>query len=252
MRYVKPVSGLSAEVAEERRRRKRALAAALRLLARERLVEGTTGHITVRDPADPGLFWVNPSGAYFGHVKASDLLLIDHAGKIVEGSGRYNPTALAIHARIQAERPDVNAVAHAHSPHGRAFSALGRLLDPLTEESCAFFEDHALGPAFTGMGLGPDSCREIAAALGSRKALILPNHGLLTVGAGVEEAFWWLLSLEGACRTQLLAESAGPPRPIAPEIARNARKVIGNGRAAAAAFRGYYEMIVRLEPDLLD
>jgi len=246
------VGGVTDDVAQERLHRKRALAAALRLFAHERLVEGPTGHMTVRDPSEPELFWVNPAGAYFGHLRAADLLLVDSEGKVLEGRGRCNPTAWAIHSQIQAARPEVQAVVHAHAPHGRAWSALGRLLDPLTEEACAFFEDHALGPAFTGMGFGAQACRELAAALGPRKALILPNHGVITVGGSLEEAAWWFLSFERACQTQLLAEAAGPTKPIDAETARRARRVIGDGRAAAMAFRGCFDMITRLQPELLE
>lgn len=129
---------------DERRYRQEHLAAAFRLFAFYGFDEGAAGHITVRDPELLDHFWVNPLGMYFGHIKVSDLLLVNHKGEVVEGDGYVNLAALAIHSQIHSARPDVNAAAHAHSLYGKTWSTLGRILAPLTQDSCAFYEDHAL------------------------------------------------------------------------------------------------------------
>ena len=131
-------------MSEERLRRKQRLAAAFRLFGLYGFDEGVAGHITVRDPVWNDRFWVNPLGVYFGHMRAKDLLLVDHHGTVVEGDRPVNRAAFAIHSQVHAARPDVIAAAHAHSPSGKAWSSLGRKLDPLTQDACAFFEDHAL------------------------------------------------------------------------------------------------------------
>src|SRR5581483_7314270 len=118
------------------------LAAALRVFADRGFDEGAGGHITARDPIRTNHFWVNPFGVHFGHVKVSDLLLVDHDGTVVEGDGKVNPAGYAIHSQIHAAHPHVVAAAHTHSTYGRAWAALGRRLDPITQDACAFYERH--------------------------------------------------------------------------------------------------------------
>src|SRR6185503_1033295 len=109
----------------ERRHRKERLAAALRLFARYGFDEGVAGHITARDPEQPDHFWVNPFGMYFGHIRASDLIMVNADGVVVKGRAMVNRAAFAIHSRVHHARPDVIAAAHSHSMYGRTWSTLG-------------------------------------------------------------------------------------------------------------------------------
>ena len=136
---------------DERTHRKQRLAAAFRIFAALGFDEGAAGHITARDPGDPEHFWVNPLGMHFGAIRASDLILVDQRGQVVEGDGRVNLAAFTIHAAVHRARPDVVSAAHAHSIYGKTWSSLGRLLDPITQDACAFFEDHALFAEQTGV-----------------------------------------------------------------------------------------------------
>lgn len=238
--------------AEERLHRKRRLAAALRLFAEFGYDEGAGGHITARDPEWPDRFWINPFGRPFGLVRVRDLLLVDEAGRVVAGEGRANPAGYLIHAQVHAARPDTVAAAHTHSVHGRAWSALRRPLDPITQDACAFFEDHTVFEDYTGVVLAEEEARRIAAALGGNKAVILANHGLLTVGGSVQEAAWWFIAMDRCCQVQLLAEAAGRPAPIDPDSARAARAEIGAPALGRFNFRPMYEWIVSRQPDLLD
>lgn len=239
-------------VEEERRHRKERLAAALRLFALFGFDEGAAGHITVRDPEWPDRFWVNPFGRYFGRIKVSDLLLVTWEGEVVAGNGPLNKAALAIHRPIYQARPDVEAIAHSHSVHGKAWSALGRLLDPITQDACVFFEDHALFNDFTGAVLDEEEGRRIARTLGNKKALILRNHGLLTVGQSVDEAAWWYITMDRSCQAQLLAEAAGKPILIDPQYARETRDLYGTPLAGWNGFQPLWEQIISLQPDLLE
>ncbi|MDY7021536.1 MAG: class II aldolase/adducin family protein [Cyanobacteriota bacterium] len=239
-------------VEEERLHYKQRLAAAFRLFARYGFDEGVAGHITVRDPEFSDCFWVNPFGMYFGHIQVSDLLLVNHKGEVVQGNKPINAAAFAIHSRIHQARPDVNAAAHAHSLYGKAWSTLGRLLDPLTQDACAFYEDHALFDDYTGVVLETEEGDRITAALGERKAVILRNHGLLTVGHSVDEAAWWFITMDRSCHAQLLAEAAGKPLVIPPETARLTYSQVGSHLAGWFIFQSLYDMIVRQEPDLLE
>ena len=239
-------------IEEERRHRQQRLAAAFRLFARYGFDEGVAGHITVRDPEFPDCFWVNPFGMYFGHIRVSDLLLVNHKGEVVKGNRPVNAAAFAIHSRIHQARPDVNAAAHAHSLYGKTWSTLGRLLDPLTQDACAFYEDHALFDDYTGVVLETGEGDRIAVTLGERKAVILRNHGLLTVGHSVDEAAWWFVAMDRCCHAQLMAEAAGKPLLIDPETARLTYSQVGSHLAGWFSFQSLYDMIVRQEPDLLN
>ncbi|CAH2924239.1 MAG: Ribulose-5-phosphate 4-epimerase and related epimerases and aldolases [uncultured Paraburkholderia sp.] len=92
----------------------------------------------------------------------------------------------------------------------------------------------------------------IAETLGTQKAVILKNHGILTAGPTVEAAAWWYLSLENACHAQLLAEAAGTPQPIAHEMAALTHQQVGRANGARYAFDSLYEGLLETEPDLLD
>ncbi|WP_433202089.1 class II aldolase/adducin family protein [Dactylosporangium sp. CS-047395] len=237
---------------QERVERKRQLVAALQLFSRFGFDEGAGGHITARDPEDPDKFWINPFGVNFAHVRMSDLLQVDAAGAVVAGTGRINPAGYTIHARIHASRPDVVAAAHSHSVHGRAWATLGRQLDPITQDACVFFEDHAVYDGFGGVVLDADEGRQIAERLGGNKAVILQNHGLLTVGTSVQEAAWWFIAMERCCQVQLLAEAAGTPRHIPAPIARATARMMGTPAMARLNFRPLYVDVQNTSPQAFD
>ena len=238
-------------IAAERRYRQERLAVAFRLFARYGFDQGLAGHITARDPEWPDHFWVNPFGKHFSRIRVSDLLLVNAEGEIVVGEGPLNQAAFAIHAAIHEARPDVIAAAHTHSLYGKAWSTLGRTLDPLTQDSCAFYQDHALFDDFRGVVLDTDEGARIATALGARKAVILKNHGILTAGQSVEAAAWWYIALDNACHAQLLAEAAGTPQAIPHDVATLTHEQVGRPGGALFAFQSLLEGLVEAEPDVL-
>ncbi len=241
-----------AMLAEERRHRKERLAAAFRLFAEFGFDEGVAGHITARDPEQLDCFWVNPFGLHFGRIRVSDLILVDHSGKVVEGHAEVNLAAFAIHSRVHAARPDVVAAAHAHSLYGKAWSSLGRSLDPLTQDACAFYEDHVVFDDYTGIVEETSEGDRIARALGSRKAAILRNHGLLTVGHTVDEAAWWFITMDRSCQAQLLAEAAGKPRCIPADTAKQTHALVGSHLAGWFQFQPLWQRASRSHPDLFE
>ncbi|MGQ4423197.1 class II aldolase/adducin family protein [Streptomyces violaceoruber] len=239
-------------VEDERRHRKERLAGALRLFGRQGVEDGVSGHITVRDPQYTDCFWVNPFGVPFAHITVSDLVLVNSEGQVVEGGHHVNQAAFTVHSQVHAARPDVVAVAHCHSVHGRALSALGEPLEPITQESCAFYEDHALYDSYSGVAVDAEEGRRIAGVLGSGKALVLRNHGLLTVGDSVDAAAWWFLSLERSCQVQLLAKAAGRPVPIGHRQAVATREQLGGDLVAWINYQPLWQEVTRREPDLFD
>ncbi|MDP8992115.1 MAG: class II aldolase/adducin family protein [Actinomycetota bacterium] len=248
--FPRPPQHLSVE--EERLHRKQRLAAGFRLFARFGFDEGIAGHITARDPEHADHFWVNPLGVHFGHIRASDLVLVNHGGEVVDGNGPVNAAAFVIHSQVHAARPDAVAAAHAHSTYGKCWSTLGRPLDPLTQDACAFYGDHAVFDDYAGVVLDLEEGKRIAHALGGAKAVILRNHGLLTVGHSVDEAVWWFVTMERSCQVQLMAEAAGDPMLIDPETAERTAGQVGSAESGWFSFQPMYRLITREQPDLLE
>jgi len=239
-------------VDDERRHRKQRLAAAFRLFGHFGFDEGAAGHITARDPELLDHFWVNPLAMNFKQIRVKDLILVNHTGEVVEGNWPVNTAAFVIHSQIHAARPDVVSAAHAHSVHGKAWSSLRRALDPLTQDSCAFYADHAVFDDYTGVVIDIEESKRIAHALGDYKAAILANHGLLTVGHTVDEAAWWFITMERTCQAQLLAEAAGKPVLIDKDQASKTAGQVGNHIAGWFSFQPLYDWVVAQQPDLLD
>lgn len=246
-----------ASVADERLHRKQRLAAGFRLFSKFGFDEGVAGHITARDPEFTDTFWVNPFGVHFSQVKVSNLIRCDHEGNVVEGGHPVNTAAFVIHSRVHGARPDVMGAAHSHSTYGRAFSTLGCELMPLTQDACAFYGDHAVYDDFGGVVVELDEGARIAQALGQKKAAVLANHGLLTVGRTVDEAVWWFITMERSCQVQMLAEAAAARTGVAPKAigeasARQSYSIVGSPFAGWFQFQPLYARIVKEQPDLLD
>lgn len=212
----------------ERAHRKERLVLALRLLGRLGYEDGVDGHVSARDPEFEDCYWINPFGRAFGGLTPADLLLVDGDGRVLQGERRVNGLAFAVHAAVHRARPRSVAVVRTYGPYGRALAALGELLAPISPQACAFYEDHALLDGYTEA----EDADRIARALGPYKALVLRNHGLLTVGDSVDAAAWWFVAAERAAQAQLIARAAGKPLPIDHRGAAAARERFGTDLAA--------------------
>jgi len=235
-----------ATLEEERLYRKQHLAAAFRIFADRGFDEGIAGHISVRDPILTDHFWLNPLSTHFSQIKVSDLILVNEEGMVVEGEEPINGAAFAIHVEIHKARPDVHAACHAHSVHGKAFSVFGRELDMITQDSLRFWKSHAVYPQFGGIVLDREEGKRIAKCLGNGKAAILQNHGLLTVGASVDEAAFWFISLDKTCQAQLLVDAAsagnGWQKKYIDDVeAEYTYEQVGRPEKGWLAFQGYYD-----------
>lgn len=234
---------------------KKMLAGAYRIFGKFGFSEGVAGHITCRDPEYPHCFWVNPFGVSFRQMKMSDLILVNEEGKIIAGKHtNLNGAAFAIHAAIHKARPDVIAAAHSHSLYGKTFSSFGKLLDPITQDSCIFYEDHGLFDDYSGVVLELSEGDRIGKALGNKKAVILQNHGLLTVGHSIEECIFWFVTMERSCQSQILADSTGNKTiHINHETALNTRNnEVGFPLAGYFSFQPMWQDIVKEQPDFMD
>ena len=241
------------DVEVERQNRKERLAGGLRILGNLRLAEGVPGHVTVRDPEHHDRFWVNPFGRSFKLMRVSDLICVDHEGKVVEGDGPLNDAAFAIHSEIHKARPDVVAAAHCHSMYGKTFSTLGQPLKMITQDSTMFYNDVALCSDGSGaVVLDAAVGAAMAKSLGDKKALIHQNHGLITTGGTVDAAVWWFIALERACQSQLVAEAAGDPIIIPEAFAEDGHRTQGSDLAGWFQFQPFWDEIVHDQPEFLD
>ena len=185
------------------------LAAAYRLTDHYDMTTLIYNHITARVPGTEDQFLINEYGLGFGEVTASNLVKIDMDGNILdEGDPRINITGYVIHSAIHAARHDVTCVMHTHTPYGMAVSALERGLLPLQQEGYQFHERLAYHE-FEGVAVDIDERERLVTDLGDKNAMILRNHGLLTVGRSVAEAWIRMWQLEQACKIQVLAQSTG-------------------------------------------
>ncbi|KAF2177283.1 aldolase [Zopfia rhizophila CBS 207.26] len=170
------------DFAAERRHRLCHLATTFRHWSREGYVFGFSGHVSYRDPEYPHAFWTNPLGVHFGLLKASDMVLVNLYGEIIGGnrSRPANTAGFLIHAAVHKARPDVHAACHCHSPAGKAWSAVGRHLDMITQGACKFLGDaHAVYDSYGRVVLAAEEGNRIARALGPH------GKGCLAVEAAV-------------------------------------------------------------------
>ena len=216
-----------ADPAAERARLLEDLATAYRLFGTLRWGELGDGHITCRDPEKPDHIWLLRHRIVFERAQPSDMVLVSPDGSAVDQDGRparINNTAYHIHHPIHEARPDVTAAAHVHTQWGTPFAAERRMIEPITQESTMFFEDHALFDDEEVQILSCDGGKRIAVALGGCRAIILANHGLLTVGSSPADAVGWFVLMERVAEVHMKARHA---LPISTEAARAARRDIG-------------------------
>ena len=205
------------------------------------------GHISARDPELTDHFWLARDGVPFEHVTVDDIVLVGPSGDVVDAPGGkdtgINPAAYFIHWPIHEARPDIVSAAHTHTPYGTPWSATRKLLEPITQEACSFFEDHALFDDEELDICALDGGKRIADAIGDKRAVILCNHGLLTSGASVAEAVGWFVTMERVAEAQVKA--GADAKPISDEGARAVYQSVG---VPSNAWRQFQFLARRLRP----
>ncbi len=183
------------------------LAACYRLCDRYGMSDMIYTHITARVPDAPGHFLINPNGMLFSEITASSLLKVDLEGQVIyrpETPYGLHPAGFTIHSSIYRARPDAKAVMHTHTVAGMAVSALKCGLLPLTQTATRFYGRIAYHD-FRGPERDPSEREALAKSIGGLNYCILRNHGLLTIGESVAEAFIAMWGMERACQAQLQA-----------------------------------------------
>ena len=223
------------------------LAAAYRIFDHLGWCELIYGHISMRVPGPGHHFLINPYGLRYDEITASSLVKIDLDGNLVEPSEySFNPAGFVIHSAIHEHREDAHCVMHTHTRAGMAVAALECGLLPVSMNGMSFHGNLAYHD-FEGSMLLLEEREKLAGDLGSADALILRNHGLLSVGRTIAEAFLYLYRLESACRVQLDAMACGrlqyPPQEA---VERSARQMREFARCAADTGQLEFDALVRL------
>ena len=184
------------------------LAAAFRWSAKLKMNEGIANHFSVCLP-NSNDFYVNGSGLHFSSIKASDMVLVKQS-KIEEIKKKpelVDPTALNIHGTIHKKVPHARCILHVHSKYATALSTLkDPTLKPIDQNTMRFYNRVAICKDFGGLGFEEES-NKMAAAIGNNRSMLLANHGILTVGETVAQAFDELYYFEKACETYITALS---------------------------------------------
>jgi ribulose-5-phosphate 4-epimerase/fuculose-1-phosphate aldolase len=236
------------------------LAAALRWAAREGLHEGVDNHFSIAVPGPDGevrgeRFLINPQRMHWATVRASDIVLCDGAGNVLEGEHEVEQTAFCIHSRVHIGQPRARVALHTHMPYATALAHLrgGRLA--MCGQTALMFDGRlAYDDGFHGLALDSAEGDRMAAALGAADTLFLGGHGVLVTGPDMARAFTDLYYLERACMVQVLACSHGGELLQVPDDVR-ARTRAQVREDLPNVARGYFAEIRRVlaaeEPDYL-
>jgi len=209
------------------------LALAARILAADGHASGLAGQLTLR--AEEGGVWTLPLGLGFDEAMPDRLLRVDDDLRTVVGQGIPNP-AVRFHLWIYRARPDARCIVHTHPPAASALSMTGRPLVVAHMDAMMLYDDCAWLPDWPGVPVADEEGRIISAALGDKQAILLAHHGLLTLGATVEEACYLAYFMERAARLQLDAEALGPIPAVDPAAGHAARGFLRKPEIVGATF----------------
>ena len=232
------------------------LAACYRIIAMHGWDDLVFTHISARVAGPEEHFLINPYGMLFEEMTASSLVKVDLAGeKVLHSPHPINPAGFVIHSAIHEARHDVGCVLHTHTKAGVAVSAQADGLLPISQASLFPYATLAYH-AYEGVALNEDEKPRLVADLGDKNAFILRNHGLLTTGTSIADAFLLMYVLETACQTQILAQSGGGnlievPKPIVAGIQAQAEQVT-RGLGGALVWPGLLRKLDRRDPSFRD
>ena len=193
---------------DEERKVRRDLAACYRLFVRYGWTDLTLTHLSARVPGQAEQYLINPYGLLFHEINASGLLKVDFSGNVLAGDNPYNEAGHAIHTAVFKTRPDINAVLHSHTRAGMAVSCMACGLLPITQHA----NDVRDLVAYHKYGVATDNeeeCQSLGEDLADKWLMIMHNHGLLSTGRTVAEAFYYLYMLEAACKVQVDVMASG-------------------------------------------
>ena len=226
------------------------LALACRILAADGHDTVVPGLVSVRTD-EPDVFLTLPMGVGFEEVTPADILTVDKDLNVLNGAGKP-PKAVGFLIKIHELRPDIRCGIHTHAPYTAALSMLDEPLTVAHMDATMFYEDCAFLREWPGNPVTELEGELISKALGPKRAALLANHGLATVGESIEEATWMALCFERAAKMQIRARAVGRLRAIDPELARDAHDYMTDPSMVATQFRRFARRVLRADPGFLD
>jgi ribulose-5-phosphate 4-epimerase/fuculose-1-phosphate aldolase len=224
------------------------LAAALRLAVYDGLDEGIDNHFTVCVPGRDDQYMVLPFGLHWSEARASDMMVFNEAGKTLEGQGVVELSAQSIHAPLH-RMTGAKVVLHTHQPWALALNMLkdNRLL-PATQTAAFFHDRIAYDDTYTGVAASLNEGERLAGLMQNKSVMFLKNHGVISVGDTIAQAYRLLYKLERACRTQVLAMSTGQPIHILEDavIDKVRTPSVDDRHSRAERERLYFEAMMRV------
>ncbi|MCX4162623.1 MULTISPECIES: aldolase [Paraburkholderia] len=224
------------------------LALVCRMLAHEGHSETLAGQVTMRE--SDGTFLTTALAIGFDEVARNNVIRIDDTMRVIEGRGMANP-AIRFHLWIYRRRPDVNCIVHTHPPYINALSMTGTPLEVAHMDATPFFDDCAFLREWPGLPIADSEGEIISAALGTKRTILLANHGFLAATASLEESAYMAVLIERAARAQLLARSAGEIRRIDDARAKEAHDFLLQPSIVKASFALFARRVIRREPEVL-
>ena len=245
-----PIPSVKSKVSEAEWEQRVALAACYRLVAHFGWDDLIFTHVSARVPGPEHHFLINPYGMFFDEITASSLVKVDLQGrKVMDSPYEINPAGFTIHSAVHEAREDAQCVMHLHTMEGVAVSCQKAGLRPLSQQSLFPLASLAYHD-YEGVALNPDEKKRLVADLGDKANLILRNHGLLTVGESVPDAFLFMYVFEAACAIQVRAQASPKLIPIDPRIIAGAQaqaKQVTRGAGAGLAWPGLLRKLERTD-----
>lgn len=182
---------------------------------------------------------------HFADITVSDLVCVTEDAEVVHGVHSVNAAGFAIHSEIHQAHPWINAVCHAHSTAGKAYSVFGKPIPPLMQDSLKFYERQSILHEYHGPVLNTDEGKAIAGVINDKtNIVILRNHGLLSVGTTIDEACYWFTAFDRCCQAQLMIDGAssshGQPQQIDEKTAVESARILGARQRGWLHFQPYY------------
>ncbi len=227
------------------------LAAAYRLANRFGLNEGIDNHFTFMLPGSRDRFLLNAFGLHWSEITASNLLVVDATGKVVEGEGEAETTAVCIHAPIHMTNERAACIMHTHMPYATALSMLeGGRLEPASQNALRYYDQVAYDDDYQGLAMQAGEGERLCAILGEKRILVMANHGITVVGRTVAEAFDDLYFFERSCLVQFIAMQSGRPiKNVPTQVAQSTFREVDFAKYAGKHFDALKRILDREEPD---
>ena len=253
----RPVTGMAARCGDAEWNLRIQLAACYRAFVHYGWTDLIFTHLSARVPGQADQYLINPYGLQFTEICASNLIKVAFDGEVIDGDYPYNDAGHAIHSAILGACPDIDVALHSHTRAGMAVSCMSCGLLPLTQQANEIRDllcYHEYGIARAGSA----ECERLGDDMSGKRIMIMQNHGLLTVGRNLAEAFYYMYTVENACKVQVDVLAAGgdivtPRQAVIDELAREGADLdAATPQYIELAWNSVLRMLERKDPSFMN